>query len=99
MEDGTIEALTPEGQSLVDLLRLGVPPAIDVRHETFLVLRAKRKWPNDPDIHALFLMRFGYPSDLPDLTRPRPPGGNSRPDGIKNSHHARKSRGELPEYY
>jgi hypothetical protein len=39
------------------------------------------------------------PPDLPDLSRLRPPGGNTRPQGIEQSHHARRARGELPEIY
>ncbi len=42
---------------------------------------------------------FGYPDDLPDLASLRPPGGNTLPAGIDTSHHARRSRGELPAVY
>ena len=43
------------------------------------------------------LMQF--PDDLPDLSRLRPPDGNSRPTGVVESHHARRSRGEFPDTY
>jgi len=42
---------------------------------------------------------FGYPSDLPDLTKRRPPGGNLQPEGIVSSHYSRRERGELPRTY
>jgi hypothetical protein len=43
------------------------------------------------------LMR--YPDDLPDLSRLRPPEGNSRPEGIAKSCFARRQRGELEAEY
>lgn len=98
-EDGQIEGLTPEGKKLIDLLDLAYEPAVEVRKETLLLLRIKHEHPDDPIIHALFLKRFQYPTDMPDLTKMKPPGGNSRPDGVTNSHHARQLRGELPEVY
>lgn len=50
----------------------------------------------DPELHRKLI---GLPSDLPDLQRLRPPGGNSRPDGVKASWYARRERGGLPETY
>jgi hypothetical protein len=49
--------------------------------------------------HALIGRLMGYPADLPDLSPLRPPGGNSRPDGVGQSHFARRERGELPAVY
>jgi hypothetical protein len=98
-EDGQIEGLTLEGKKLIALFDLAHSPAVEVREEALLLLRAKRKLPDDPDIHHLFLRRFGYPTDLPDLTKTKPPGGNSRPEGIEESHHARYVRGDLPQVY
>ncbi|WP_161967971.1 HNH endonuclease signature motif containing protein [Fimbriiglobus ruber] len=40
-----------------------------------------------------------YPSDLPDLSTLRPPGGNRKPEGIEQSFHRRRERGELPDTY
>jgi hypothetical protein len=42
---------------------------------------------------------MGYPADLPDLSSLRPPAGNSRPEGIDQSHAARRERGELLDIY
>jgi hypothetical protein len=36
---------------------------------------------------------------LPDLDALRPPGGNTRPEGIVDSHFERRKRGELPDTY
>ena len=96
---GAIEALTPQGQQLIDLFHLDRPPAREVREEYLLLLRAKKEQPDNPTIHALFLRKFGYPTDLPDLRKLRPPGGNARKGSEDNCYHARQERGELPECY
>jgi len=41
---------------------------------------------------------MGYPDDLPDFSRLKPPG-NKKPKGINDSYYARRVRGELPEVY
>ncbi|MCA9078519.1 MAG: HNH endonuclease [Planctomycetaceae bacterium] len=47
---------------------------------------------------ALHQQLTGFPEDLPDLGRLRPPS-NSRPEGIEISWHAKQQRGQLPESY
>jgi hypothetical protein len=42
---------------------------------------------------------LGYPANLPDLSALKPPGGNSRPEGIERSAFARRQRRDLPEVY
>ena len=44
---------------------------------------------------ALYSRLMGFPDDLPDLAKKRPPGGNSRPEGIRESCYARRTRNEL----
>jgi hypothetical protein len=48
---------------------------------------------------ALLRRLLGYPDDLPDLAALRPPESNARPDGIVQSHFARRQRGVLPDSY
>lgn len=98
-DDGHIEGLSQEARDLIDFLHLDESPAIDVRQEVLRVLRLKQKYPAEEDVHAIFLDKFGYPKDLPDLEALRPPDGNTRPEGIKDSHLARQNRSELPEVY
>lgn len=98
-EDGDIEGLSPEARELIHDLHLHHGPVRATRLHAFRVLRLKERYPTDDDIHALYLSVFGYPGDLPDLSRLRPPGGNTRPDGIADSHFERKKRNELPEVY
>jgi hypothetical protein len=51
--------------------------------------------------HDSILLRelMGYPDDLPDLSRLRPPDGNSRPEGIAQSHFAQRERRALGNTY
>jgi hypothetical protein len=45
---------------------------------------------------ALYQALMGYPGDLPQLSRLRPPGGNTRPQGLQESWYARRHEGTLP---
>jgi hypothetical protein len=98
-DDGEIEDLTSDGWEWIRIFNLNVVPSREIRRDVLLMLEAKRDLPDHPGVHALFLRRFGYPDDLPDLKKLKPPSGNSRPEGIENSHHSRRMRGELPEVY
>jgi hypothetical protein len=49
-----------------------------------------------PDLHGAWL---SHPENLPDLSRLRPPGGNARKAGIKQSHFERRKQGRLPSRY
>lgn len=97
--DGRIIGRTAAGSALIHLLRLDLAPAVHNRRFARLLLRTKAAYPDDPVVDALYVAHFGYPADLPDLSKLRPPGGNSRPEGVAASHHARRARGELPEVY
>ena len=98
-EDGRIIGITPEGQDLIDLLDLDQDRAVEVRRETLNLLQIKAKHPSDSNVHALYLSRFGYPKDLPDLKVLRPPGGNLKPKGVERCHFEREKAGLLPDVY
>jgi len=51
---------------------------------------------SDPE---LFQRLMGFPANLPDLARLRPPDGNVRPDGIHESYFAKRRNGVLPATY
>jgi hypothetical protein len=93
-EDGRIEARTKEAGKLIDKLLLNSEDCRAFRRRWISIIRLAQK--HAPDLHRELL---GYPEDLPDLSRLRPPGGNDRPQGIEQSHYAHRSRGELPETY
>ena len=92
-EDGGIRALTAEGMSLIRLCRLDRPNL--ARHRRLLLDLLALLGGDDAatDLGTRFL---AYPADLPDLSLLRPPGGNSRPEGVALSAFARRQRGELP---
>lgn len=93
-EDGRLHASSPEAACLIDLLDLNSDDAVEFRMTWIGIIALAAN--SDP---ALYRKLMGFPSDLPDLNQLRPPGGNTRPDGVALSHHAQRQRGELPESY
>lgn len=91
-EDGTIETRTPLARKVVRLLKLESPENNEFRRLIIgVVALAKRE---SAEVYSRLM---GYPTDMPDLSRLRPPGGNDRPLNVKESHFARRQRGELLE--
>jgi hypothetical protein len=93
-DDGTIRAITPQANKLIELLGLNRPRQREFRELWIRIVRLAAL--HDPQ---LFRRVLGYPADLPNLSRLRPPQGNGRPEGIAQSHFARRQRGELPDSY
>ena len=89
---GEVSPLNDDGKILIRILKLNHPKQVETRRDHLRSLRIIAKV--DPD-HWIHLM--GFPSELPDLSRKRPPEGNRRPEGIPESCHEIKQRGELPE--
>jgi hypothetical protein len=92
--DGSLEPHSANAEALVLKLDLNAPPMAAWR----------RLWTDIVELAGehnadLFQELMGYPADLPNLARLRPPGGNSRPAGVDASHFARRARGELPAIY
>jgi hypothetical protein len=92
--DGTLHTETPAAARLVELLDLNHPRMVEWRSLWIQVVALSRR--SDA---ALYRRIMAYPAELPDLSTLRPPGGNLRPEGIAESHYARRQRGELPETY
>jgi hypothetical protein len=92
--NGAIEGLTPAARRTIRVLGLDSPAAREFRLMwTGIVAWAER---HDP---ALLARLMGDPDDLPDLSRLRPPRGNTRPEGVRQSSHARRAAGQLPDTY
>ncbi len=91
--DGRIEALNEHGDALIGILALDDPLTVKRRRMLIGTLSslARRNWP-------MFVEWMGYPEDLPDLAK-FPPPHNGKPEGVAQSHLARKRRNELPEVY
>jgi hypothetical protein len=92
--DGVIHADNPEAAYLIELLGLNSARALEVRLLWLGIIALAAV--HDPDLYQRLM---GYPADLPNLARLKPPGGNSRPDGVNQSHFARKECGTLGATY
>ena len=95
---GLIQPLNQFGQRFIDLCHLNRPAAVEFRRNLIRVLEVLSR-SDTPSAEAALQHLLGFPSDLPDLARLRPPDGNLRPDGLSTSCFARQQRGELPEVY
>jgi hypothetical protein len=92
--NGELEPLTPEATLLVRRLGLNGRRYIEFRKLWIaIVMMAEQA---DPE---LFRRLLAYPDDLPNLSSLRPPGGNTRREGIFDSYFERRKRGELPSTY
>ncbi len=79
---------------LIELINLNDADMVAYRRMIFeIVDMAEKINPN------LYQKLMGYPADLPDLSERKPPGGDSRPEGITQSFFEKRLRGELPETY
>ena len=93
-EDGRIRADNPEAAQLIELLGLDTEKLTEFRMLWMGIVALARQ--HDP---ALYQKLMGFPADLPDLAALRPPGGNTRPEGVEQSCLARRQNGTLPERY
>lgn len=92
--DGRMEPRTKEAARLIDKLLLNSENGRTFRRRWISIIRLAKD-----HLPELYQELMGYPADLPDLSGLRPPAGNSRPQGIAESHAVRRERGELPDVY
>ena len=55
--------------------------------------------PGEAAANYYILKLMGFPDDLPNLARLKPPAGNSRPEGIEHSYFVQIKKAILPEVY
>ena len=93
-EDGVLHARSAEASRLIERLGLNSDQSVEFRFLWIgiIALTAKR----DPELYRRLM---GFPADLPDLSKLKPPRRNSRPEGVAASFHAQRERGELPHSY
>jgi hypothetical protein len=89
---GKIRPRNAEGKRLIRAARLDDEKTTRWRAMKIGILRNVAKY--DPDLYRAML---SFPSDLPDLTKCIPPGGNTKPNSETNCWHAQRSKGTLPE--
>ncbi|ETW97976.1 MAG: hypothetical protein ETSY2_43555 [Candidatus Entotheonella gemina] len=92
--DGALEALTQEAERLIRILDLDDEECRAWRRIMIRIIELAEERDQELDKQLM-----GFPDDLPDLSRLRPPGGNTRPDGIRESYFEVRRYGELPATY
>jgi hypothetical protein len=98
LANGTIEGLTSAGRQLRDLCHLNRPLLVEFRRFVLELIGHLVQQPKAEE-NRFLLRLLGFPDDLPNLRLKRPPGQNSRPEGITASYYQRRKRAELPEVY
>ncbi len=96
-DDGLLEPKTKEGEELIEKLNLNLDPALATRKDALKIIQAVRAYPSIPELQEIFLAKFRFPEDLPDLGSTRIE--NDKPDGTNNCYFEQRKRGVLPEYY
>jgi hypothetical protein len=93
-EDGRLVATTRDATRIIRVLGLNDPEQIEMRLLWLGVIALAKQ--HDP---ALYARLMGFPTDLPDLRRLRPPEGNTRPAGVAASYYALAEAGKLAPSY
>jgi hypothetical protein len=82
-----------KGMEIIEGLDLNAPKYVRMRQQILTTIA------DDRSGNKTLKFCLGYPDNLPDLSKEREPKPNKRPNGILESHFARKHRDELPEFY
>src|SRR5688572_5367540 len=93
-DDGRIEGRSPAAREIILAIGLNSEANTEFRRTWIEIIALARR--HDAQLHERLM---GYPADLPDLSRLRPPGGNSQPEGVAESHFARRGQGTLADTY
>lgn len=91
--EGSLVGGEPRVDRLILQLDLNSPRMCKWRVMWIRIVQLARE--QDPNLHRLLV---GYPENLPDLTRLRPPV-NTKPKSVLLSCHALRKRSELPDEY
>lgn len=93
-EDGTIEAKTVKARRLIRVLGLDDPEYTEFRRlwVDIIALASRRD-------RTLYGRLMGFPDDLPNLRRLRPPRGNGRSAGLEACYFTLRKKGLLPATY
>ena len=98
LSDGTVGAITPLGQRMIEVCRLNRPALVQARIRILRLLN-ELVANGSEDARSLLSEYLGFPLTLPALSQLHPPGGNARPEGIETSYFEKRKRGELPPTY
>ena len=98
MRTGYVDGLSQLGRDTIRVLHLNHRLLARMRLHYSTVLSNKAEFPNDPKVNSDFVKAFGFPIDLPDLRKLRPPKGNPT-KSEESCYFELRKRGELPEVY
>jgi hypothetical protein len=93
-DDGTIHTEDPEAGRLIEMLGLDSEQSTEFRALWIGIVALAAQ--HDTELYRKLM---GFPGELPNLARLRPPKGNTRRDGLLQCWHARKQSGTLQETY
>ena len=96
--DGFVHHKTATGEKLIDILRLNRCELVDWRTMLMVVLPVLEGSSDAADIEMLRFWR-GFPIDLPELRKEKPPDGNSKLQGVQECCFCLREAGVLPEFY
>lgn len=94
MPDATLQGRDAEAWRFIKILDLN--SATMVRWRMLFQGLVALAVEHDP---VLYEQLAGFPKDLPALDKLRPPGGNSRPQGLQDSWASKLQNGTLPAFY
>ncbi len=94
LDDGSLQPNDTATERVIHVLDLNSPRMMTWRSMWIEVCELAMS-----DRPELLHQLLGFPDDLPNLGRLRPPGGNSRPEGIAEGYYARAQDGDLPKLY
>ena len=93
LPDGDLRSHSPDALRLIQQIDLNSPMLRRWRVMWMRIVDLAKE--RDTELHQQLT---GFPDDLPDLGRLRPPS-NSRPEGIEISWYAKQRREQLPDSY
>jgi len=95
LPNGMINSMDERATRLIHALDLNSPRIVEWRIIWLSIVELARTTES-----STFKLLLGFPTDLPDLKRVKPPPeGNTRPEGLEKSWAALAASGELPDYY
>jgi|SRR5215469_3594517 len=97
-DEGEIAGLTVEGRRVINILGLDLRLPTNERKAKLRILALYRRYPEDAEVGALYLDTFGFPEDLPDLSR-HSRTENAKQEGVLESYYHQRRAGKLPETY
>ena len=97
-DDGVVNPLTVQGNIVIETLQLNEARRVEYRSRKLKLFRWLRDNLADQKTALLFKSYFGFPDNLPNLKRMKPPR-NRRPKGVNSCYYVLRKRGKLPQFY